>query len=80
MNGIDADGEDVYWVTSDVPVDLYEIQRSNYWGRNCGKGTNGLPLFQPEVDSNIVDEVDSYPFLHSVSNSNAQTDTSFPCD
>ena len=38
----------------------------NYWGRNCGKGPNGAQLFQPGVDSNAIDVVDSFPFKHPV--------------
>lgn len=40
----------------------------NYWGRNCGGGPNSAPLFQPGVDSNALDVVDSFPFRHPVVN------------
>ena len=40
----------------------------NFWGRNCGEGPIGAPLFQPGVDSNALDVVDSFPFRQPVAN------------
>ena len=56
-----------FQVSSDLPAEL-SVGVGNFWGRNCGEGPNGAPLFQPGVDSNALDVVDSFPFRHSVAN------------
>ena len=68
LEGVDADGEELFEVWSDEAIELSDgVVAGNYWGRNCGQGNQqGGPLFQAGVDSNSIDVNDSFPFGHPV--------------